>query len=380
MSDRGLVRGEKAERLVVVEKLREGGLFEERPILRLGRPQQLLCALPHRDVGTEASLAIPEPRVHRDEALGDQHAGLQRDRSERGGVEIGRPGVEDDYGDICQAVTELAEELDAPITPHEFHTFNRCLDNAIAEAVTEYTRIREQWATEGETARAGAVAEHLRHRITAAQLAFMAIQSGHAPLGGSVAAVVTRSLQGMTSLISRALVEVRLDTGGVLRQRVHLQQIIEEAEVHGLMEANVRGISLNVPDVDPTIEVDADRQILAGSVANILQNAFKFTLPGGTVSLRTSSSDGGVRIEVEDGCGGLPPGRAEELSTALMEHGTNRSGLGLGLFISRKGIEANGGGIHVRDVPGSGCVFTIELPPLKKVPSGGSIEASSRAS
>jgi signal transduction histidine kinase len=285
-----------------------------------------------------------------------------------------------DYGDICQAVTELAEELDAPITPNEFHTFNRCLDNAIAEAVTEYTRIREQWTADGETARAGAVAEHLRHRIAAAQLAFMAIQSGHAPLGGSVAAVVTRSLQGMTSLISRALVDVRLDTGSVVQQRVRLHQIIEEAEVQGLMEANVRGISLNVPDVDPEIEVDADRQSLVGSVANILQNAFKFTLAGGTVSLRTSSSDAGVLIEVEDGCGGLPPGRAEELSAALMQHGTNRSGLGLGLFISRKGIEANGGEIHVRDVPGSGCVFTINLPPLAKLPSSGSIETSSRAS
>jgi hypothetical protein len=82
-----------------------------------------------------------------------------------------------DYGDICQAVTELAEELDAPITAREFHTFNRCLDNAIAEAVTEFMRVREQNTSEGETARAGVIAAHLRHRIGAVQLAFMAIQS-----------------------------------------------------------------------------------------------------------------------------------------------------------------------------------------------------------
>jgi hypothetical protein len=43
-----------------------------------------------------------------------------------------------EYADVCQAVTELAVERGAPISPGEFHTLNRCLDTAIAEAVTEY--------------------------------------------------------------------------------------------------------------------------------------------------------------------------------------------------------------------------------------------------
>ena len=46
-----------------------------------------------------------------------------------------------DYGDICQAITELALELKAPITVKEFHTLNRCLDTAIAEACTEHARV-----------------------------------------------------------------------------------------------------------------------------------------------------------------------------------------------------------------------------------------------
>ena len=46
-----------------------------------------------------------------------------------------------DYGDICQAITELALELNAPISVKEFHTLNRCLDVAIAEAVTEHARV-----------------------------------------------------------------------------------------------------------------------------------------------------------------------------------------------------------------------------------------------
>ena len=49
-----------------------------------------------------------------------------------------------DYGEICQAITELADSVDAPITVDEFQTLNRCLDDAIAEAVTEFARIRDR--------------------------------------------------------------------------------------------------------------------------------------------------------------------------------------------------------------------------------------------
>jgi signal transduction histidine kinase len=290
---------------------------------------------------------------------------------ERGGVAHGAAllsrgytvaQVVHDYGDICQAITELADEVDAPITTDEFHTLNRCLDDAIADAVTEFTRLREQSINDHATERSGVFAHELRNRVSAAQLAFMAIKSGRAPISGSVAAVVTRSLRAMTALINRALVEVRLDTGNTPRQRIQLQSFLEEAEVDGTLEAGIYGVSLAVVRTDRAVAVHADPQILAGAVANLLQNAFKFSRAGGQVSLRTVVTASRVQIEVEDQCGGLPPGKAEELFGAFQQRGTNRSGLGLGLFISRKGVEACGGVLRVRDVPGSGCVFTIDLP------------------
>jgi hypothetical protein len=58
------------------------------------------------------------------------------------GLSVGQ--VVHGYGDVCQAVTELAAATNAPITADEFHTFNRCLDDAIAEAVTEYVRRRDR--------------------------------------------------------------------------------------------------------------------------------------------------------------------------------------------------------------------------------------------
>ena len=269
-----------------------------------------------------------------------------------------------DYGDVCQAITELANETDAAISTDEFRALNKYLDSAIAEAVTEYARLRERSMTDGETERSGVFAHELRNRVSAVQLAFLAIKSGRAPIGGSVAAVVTRNLQGMTALIDRALVEVRLDSGNASPQRVQLYQLIEEAEIDGTMEAGVHGVSLAVTPTDRAIAIDADPQILAGVLANLLQNAFKFTPAGGQVALKTTVVAGRVEIEIADQCGGLPPGKAEQIFGAFQQRGVDRTGLGLGLFISRKGVEASGGLIRVLDVPGRGCVFTIELPML----------------
>jgi signal transduction histidine kinase len=267
-----------------------------------------------------------------------------------------------DYGDICQAITELARETDAPITTDEFHVLNLSLDNAIAEAVTEYSRLRDHAMIQGETERSGVFAHELRNKVSAAQLAHLAIKNGRAPANGSVSAVLTRSLQSMTGLINRSLVEVRLDSGTMQHQRVHLNEIIEDAGISGLLEASAHGVSLTITPLEHGVDVHVDPQILAGAIANLLQNAFKFTRAGGHVSLRTTTSADRVAIAIEDECGGLTPGKEKELFGAFQQLGSNRAGLGLGLFISRKGVEASGGVIRVRDVPLRGCVFTIDLP------------------
>jgi diguanylate cyclase (GGDEF)-like protein len=56
-----------------------------------------------------------------------------------------------DYGDVCQAVTSLAVEVGAPISANEFRTFNRCLDDAIAGAVSEYSQLKETQASATDT-------------------------------------------------------------------------------------------------------------------------------------------------------------------------------------------------------------------------------------
>jgi signal transduction histidine kinase len=267
-----------------------------------------------------------------------------------------------DYGDICQVVTELADETHAAITVDEFHILNKCLDDAIAQAVTEYARLRERSTKDRATERSGALAHELRNKLSAATLAFAALKSGRVGIGGSTGAVLERSLRGLRDLIDGSLAEVRLDSGLHNRERISVSELVDEIEVDALLEATARGVGLTVAPVDRGLEVEADRAILTGAVTNLLHNAFKFSRAKGHVSLTTSVTTNQVLFEVEDECGGLPPGKPEDLFLPFTQRGRDRSGLGLGLSISQRGIAANGGEVLVRDLPGKGCVFTIALP------------------
>ncbi|HUQ75977.1 MAG TPA: HAMP domain-containing sensor histidine kinase, partial [Burkholderiales bacterium] len=80
------------------------------------------------------------------------------------------------------------------------------------------------------------------------------------------------------------------------------------------------------------------------------------------VSLNAYAAANRIRIDVEDRCGGLPAGDAQSMFQPFTQSGTEKSGLGLGLAICRRSVEANNGVLSVRDVPGTGCIFTIDLP------------------
>jgi hypothetical protein len=91
-----------------------------------------------------------------------------------------------DYGDVCQSVTDLAVETNAPISTDDFRTLNRCLDDAIAGAVSKY-------AHEQGVSRYGA-AQQLQSLATTALTAFQVLRTGRVGVGGSTGTVVLQSL------------------------------------------------------------------------------------------------------------------------------------------------------------------------------------------
>ena len=265
-----------------------------------------------------------------------------------------------DYGDICQTITELAVEKAAPITTEEFQVLNLCLDDAIAGAVTEYGELREHEGTE----RLGRLAHELRNLLNSGCLAYDMLKTGNVGVGGSTGAVLGRSLAGLRALIDRELAEVRLGAGVHHREEVVVRDLIEDGEVAAAMEANARGLHLSVAPIANDVVVLADRQILTSMVANLLQNAFKFTRSGGQVSLRAHVTADRVLIDVADQCGGLPQGKTDELFRSFERRGSDRTGLGLGLAICLDGARLHDAEIHVVNQAGTGCIFTVDLPRL----------------
>jgi signal transduction histidine kinase len=272
------------------------------------------------------------------------------------------------YGDVCQAVTSLADDLSAPITADEFHTFNRCLDNAIAAAVTSYEQQRDHRrdasAVLDQTEREGSLSHELRNRIGTALLSYNILREGTLGIGGTTGAILGRSLRAMRDLVNNSVAGVRLESGVAKPQRVSLSKLIGEVHAEAALDASAGGFQLAVSPVADEIEVAADPQILSAAIANLLQNAFKFTHSRGRVELRASATADRVLIDVEDQCGGLPAGTLENLFRPFDQGSSTRPGLGLGLTISRRGVEAMGGVLCARDLPGKGCVFTIDLPRL----------------
>ncbi len=271
-----------------------------------------------------------------------------------------------DYGDVCQAVTNLAFETGAAISVDEFRTFNRCLDNAIAGAVTEFARhspASDDASLRSFNSRLGPLAHELRNYLHTATYAARAIRAGTSGIGGATAAVLDRSLMAMGNLIDRSLAEVRITAGLPPRlQPIYLAKFLGEVEAAASLDARARGSRFRVAPVVEDIQVIADAEMLAATVGNLLHNAFKFTIRHTEVWLRGTASGNRVTIEVEDHCGGLPQGAPEKLLLPFVQAGTDRSGLGLGLDICRRSLEAMKGELTVRDLPGSGCIFAIHLP------------------
>ena len=271
------------------------------------------------------------------------------------------------YGDLCQAVADLAVEQNAMIQPREFRTFNHCLDQAIADALTSYSARPHSPPADNEAVqrlyeRLGFFVHELRNHLQTATAA-LAVSRAENTFSPAAAAVVDRSMSRMSSLVRRSLADARtMAEQPARRHLIALADFIEEIRRTASLEAYARNCAFVVETVDTSLGICVDEDLLFSALANLLQNAFKFTRRHTQVTLKAFAAGDRVLIEVADNCGGLPGGDAEEMFRPFTQNGNDRTGFGLGLSICRRSVDANGGILSVRNIPGTGCVFTIDLP------------------
>lgn len=160
----------------------------------------------------QANGALPCARASME---GNRAATLHGKQMQEEGYRVDQ--VVHDYGDVCQAVTELARERRAPITVDEFQILNMMLDNAIADAVSSYEDNRDRSiSTQGNVdlhQRLGTLAEEQRRLLYTALTALDALKIGNIGLLGATGTVLEDSLVKLRDLIDRSHPELRLSTG-----------------------------------------------------------------------------------------------------------------------------------------------------------------------
>lgn len=287
--------------------------------------------------------------------------------AEEHGIELLRLGytlshVVHAYGAICQAITELASVKNTKISSNEFHDLNRCLDIAIAGAVTGFANNHKSQETSREVEHLGFLAHELRNALTSVNIAFQLIKKGTVATGGSTAQLVDKGLRRIEYLIDRSLTEVRMRVDSkVIIETGYLLQLVDQIVATASQEANSKNQVLEIK-IDPMIIIEADQQLFYSAISNLIQNAIKYTRIGGRIQVRGYTLDKNIVVDVEDECGGLLTKNATDLFKPFEQQHQNKKGLGLGLTIAQKAIELNHGTIGAKNLPGKGCIFTITLP------------------
>ncbi|HEX8201798.1 MAG TPA: response regulator [Isosphaeraceae bacterium] len=182
-------------------------------------------------------------------------------------------------------------------------------------------------------------------------------------------AVAERQVRHLARLVDDLLDVSRINSGKVhlRKEAVVLQEAVARAveTVRPLVEARRHAIAVEIPPEPVLLEADADR--LAQILANLLNNAAKYTEPGGHITVQAGRDGDFAVVRVRDTGIGIAPEllpRVFDLFTQA-ERSLDRSqgGLGIGLTLVRRLVELHGGGVHVISAgAGQGSEFVVRLP------------------
>jgi len=177
------------------------------------------------------------------------------------------------------------------------------------------------------------------------------------------AQIIARSAGRMGRLIEALLDIARIEEGAfVVRPSAeHARPILDEARELFEGQAELAGIELLV-EVEPHVpQARMDRDRMLQALANLLDNAFRFTAPGGTVTLAGTEHEGRVVLSVSDTGTGIAPEVLDRLFDRFWQT-PGHGGAGLGLAIVRGVMEAHGGTVEVDSRLGAGTTFRLSLP------------------
>jgi hypothetical protein len=193
------------DKFIIAERREILSRTKSRVVLRTGSKPDLPDGIPAflDQLVTALRLADSTDTIDHDRIR--ESAGKHGDALLRMGFSVEE--VVHEYGDVCQTITELAIEREVRVPTAEFRVMNLCLDDAIAEAVTEFAARRELANANPGTEALGKLAHELRHLLATVKTSFDIIKRGQVAPGGSTGKLLERSLLALGALIERAIAD-----------------------------------------------------------------------------------------------------------------------------------------------------------------------------
>jgi signal transduction histidine kinase len=346
------------------------------------RRSELLERWRQRVTGTVSAQAVPAPEIinslprfieqliealrqARNDAPGSpvlDHSEVAADHgSQRFRAGFSIQSVVREYSILRECILDLLEETRTSVSLQEVRALSQALSVGVADAVSRFSQERDEQLEHQAGVHLAFLAHELRNPLTSGRFALDLLRKRTQQATTRELDVLHRSLGTLQELIDRSLIQTRLRRMDIRPERTQLAELVREIASESEVDAEIKGCAIRL-SMDDTIEIDCDPRLVGSAVSNLIRNAIKFTRPGGVIDIRLHAAESVTTIEVEDECGGLPPGKVEELFTPFIQAGHDRRGFGLGLAIAKHAVEQHGGAIQVHNLNGKGCVFLISLP------------------
>jgi signal transduction histidine kinase len=278
-------------------------------------------------------------------------------------------GVVREYGALRDAIVAVAKAAKVNVSEQELSVMFDCVITGIADAVSEYQRQRDAELQRHMNEHFAFIAHELRNPLGSSLSAIAMLErNGQLNPSDRFAQVLMRGLSRMHELIDSTLRTAQLANEIHLqREPITLRALLEDLDLAAAASAEERGVTLSF-EVDNDVTISVDQRLVRSALTNLVRNAIKFSHENGSVEVRARGGSERVVIEVEDSCGGLPPGAVQQVFAPFAQLGADRSGFGLGLAIAKQAADAHQGVIRVQDLPGKGCIFALELPVTAPTP------------
>lgn len=266
------------------------------------------------------------------------NAQTQRITAENLSSRLDVPNPRDELGQLATTINALLARLDATFTEQQ-----RFIADASHELRTPLAVLRGETEVALEQNRG---AEDYRESL----------------------ALIKDEAERLTRIVENLFILARqpVDKHSMMKEPLRLNEVVSECVRSAQVLATQRGLRLHLEGAMSEINFTGDDELLKRMLLNLLDNAVKYTAPGGDVGVALSTHNGSARIVVTDSGIGIPASDQPRIFDRFYRVDRARSralgGAGLGLSIAKWIVEAHGGTIVVQSTPKQGSEFIVELP------------------